>query len=162
MYGGESPWESLPLSYRSAPWGNGEGRLGLISTKCGKGQENILNFFILASHPNAVQQSLRRSKASGVGERGEGEKVETWSPPRILPGDQHCCPDLNCNGQNICTLYLSWKCSEVGMQGGLPGKESVLQPYFSPKRQQRLWGYCHNCYNFESTESGREVSGVQP
>ena len=45
MYGGGRPWESLLLLYR-APWGNGGGRLGLISTKCGKGQENILRNFI--------------------------------------------------------------------------------------------------------------------
>ena len=49
----------------------------------------------------------------------------------------------------------------MDMKGGLPGKESVLQPYFSPKRQQRLWGYCHNCYNFESTrEEERGIWGA--
>ena len=85
MYGGGRSWESLLLLYR-APQGNGGGRLGLISTKCGQSQENILSNSILVgpvipNHPKSAQHSFQRSMASAV-----GEEVETWDLPLILPG----------------------------------------------------------------------------
>ena len=63
MYGGGRPWESLLLLYR-APQGNGGGRLGLISTKCGKAKKTypaILSRWgqsskIIQNQPNTVSK----------------------------------------------------------------------------------------------------------